>query len=290
MDALNRQLSATLHRAGWIYAAPVALALAVRLAMEPALALRAPGWLAMLLLSLALIVNLYRLTEKLHPGRRAVWQAGLLFLLAINVGYQSVGRFMKEAGGWRADALLWRVDRFALDGRDAQTWLAPWISPGLSDLLSLAYVFFLILLPLISLFYILYGHPSSRGRYWLGMMTVYGPGFAGYLLLPAAGPYLHHPGQLPALQNGLVSGPIHAFIAGQSTGVDVWPSLHCAVTLYIQAWLWRAAPAWGRALLPATLLVIVSTLYLQYHYFIDVLCGAALAWLGAWVAVRGEQE
>lgn len=290
MDPVNRQLSETLRRAGLVYAVPVAAALAVRLALEPTLSSGAPGWLALLLFSLALIVNLPRLTENQPTDRRTKWQAGLLFLLAINVGYQSVGRFLKEAGGWRADDLLWQADRLMLGGRDAQTWLAPLITPWLSDLLSLAYLFFLILLPLVSLFYIFLGRPAARGRYWLGLMTVYGPGFAGYLLLPAAGPYLHHPGQLPALQHGLVSGPLHAFIADQSTGVDVWPSLHCAVTLYIQAWLWRAAPAWGHRLLPATLLVILSTLYLQYHYLIDVLCGAALAWLGAWVAARGEHQ
>jgi membrane-associated phospholipid phosphatase len=289
MDAVNRSLSLTLHRAGLFYAVPVTAALAARLAMEPDAVIRAPLSLAGLLLSLILIVSLPWLTRNQPPARRPVWQAGMLFVLAVNVGYQSIGLFMKQAGGWHADALIWHADRFLLGGRDAQTWLAAWISPSMSDVLTLAYVFFLILLAMVSLFYIFYGHHVSRGRYWLGLMTVYGLGYAGYLLLAASGPYLDHPGRLPPLRQGLISGPLYAFVTRHNSGVDAWPSLHCAVTLYIQVWLWRVAPTWGRMLLPVTLLVILSTLYLQYHYFIDVLCGILLAWLGARIAARGEQ-
>jgi membrane-associated phospholipid phosphatase len=283
MDQLSRRLTL----ASWYFAVPVALALAVRVAMEPALPGRSTLWFGLLLAALAVVASLHRLIPA-QSETSLRWRTGLLFLIAINVGYQSIGHFLKSAAGWRADPGLWQADRALLSGRDAQERLAALNVPWLSDLLALAYLFFLVLLPLVSLHYVFRGSADARGRYWLGLMTVYGPGFAGYLLLPAAGPYLHHPEALPALAHGWVSAPIHAFIASQSTGVDVWPSLHAAVTLYIQFWLWRESPFKGRLLLPATLLVLLSTLYLQYHYLIDILCGSILAWLAWRVAAKGD--
>jgi membrane-associated phospholipid phosphatase len=64
--------------------------------------------------------------------------------------------------------------------------------------------------------------------------------------------------------------------------VDVFPSLHCANSLYIllsdyEHKRWRF---W--AYLVPCVGLWASTLYLRYHYFIDVLCGLVLGWL-AWM-------
>ena len=269
------------------FAWPFGLALLTRLCIEPQLVLRAPLLFAACLAILVFVTLLPRLPLGAQQVR---WQALLLFLVALNGGYQASGRFMRTAAGWRGDEALHAIDIILLGGRDAQSWLAALNAPWLSDLLALAYAFFLVLLPVVSLYYVFAGSDARRQRYWRGLMTVYGCGLGGYFLLPAAGPYLHHPALLAPLAHGFVSAPIHAFIAEQSTGVDVWPSLHCAVTLYIQLWLWRAAPRFGHALLVPTLLVILSTLYLQYHYFIDVLCGIALALIAAWIAREKDLE
>lgn len=275
-----------LRQASLRFTVPVLGGLILRLILEPQLAGRAPSLGVAVLLIAAGIAVLDRFP--LGTGaRRLRWHAGLLFLFAINAGYQSTGRFMRTGAGWRADDLLHFIDIALLGGRDVQSWLSLFNQPWLTDLLAVCYAFFLVLLPVVSLYYVFAADTGSVGRYWRGLMTVYGAGFAGYLLLPAAGPYLHHPQELMPLAHGVVSAPIHAFIAQQSTGVDVWPSLHAAVTLYIQLWLWREVPRLGRLLALPSLLVVLSTMYLQYHYFIDVLCGVALAWVAARQA-RGE--
>ncbi len=274
MDELSKDLS----RASRFYVMAVSAALLMRLFLEPSAISLAPALLAVLVLMLLMLVVL--------NGTPPTWQAGGLFVLGINGGYQAVGRFMHEAGGWRADPLLLQTDRFLLGGMDVQTHLSALNQPWINDVLALSYAFFLVLLPLVSIYYIFSGRPDARGRFWLGLMTVYGLGFAGYLLLPAAGPYQFDPQALPVLSHGFVSAPIYAFIANHSTGVDVWPSLHCAVTVYIQFWLWREAPKYGQVLLPISFLVVLSTMALQFHYFIDVLCGLALAAMSARIALR----
>jgi membrane-associated phospholipid phosphatase len=63
-------------------------------------------------------------------------------------------------------------------------------------------------------------------------------GFAGYLLVPAGGPYIAFP--------EVFAYPVHG---GAMTAL----------------------------LAPIILALVVATLYLRYHYGIDVLCGIALA-------------
>lgn len=284
------KLTEPMQRAANHFIFPICITLVIRLALEPGIALRAPGWLLINLAILALMAGLTRLPLG-NGSKRLHWQAAILFVVGINCGYQATGRFLHAAGGWRADTLLHATDIMLLGGRDAQAWLAPFYAPWLTDVMALAYVFFLILLPLTSLYYVVAASDEQRSHYWLGLMTVYGWGLAGYFLLPAAGPYLHHPQLTAPLQHGWVSAPIHAFIAQQTTGVDVWPSLHCAGALYIALWLWRAAPRFGRLVTIPCALVIISTMYMQYHYFIDVVCGCILACVAArfaWKAEHGQ--
>jgi membrane-associated phospholipid phosphatase len=62
-----------------------------------------------------------------------------------------------------------------------------------------------------------------------------------------------------------------------SNRVDVWPSLHCAVSAFILGFAWRHHRKEFHYLLLPVAGLWFSTLYLHYHYFIDVLSGFALA-------------
>ena len=60
--------------------------------------------------------------------------------------------------------------------------------------------------------------------------------------------------------------------------MDVFPSLHTALTLYITAYLWRDGKRTAALICtPLTVGTIVATIYLRYHYGVDVLAGFLLA-------------
>ena len=60
--------------------------------------------------------------------------------------------------------------------------------------------------------------------------------------------------------------------------MDVFPSLHTALTLYITAYLWRDGKRMAALICaPLTAGTIVATIYLRYHYGVDVLAGFLLA-------------
>ena len=68
----------------------------------------------------------------------------------------------------------------------------------------------------------------------------------------------------------------HTMVVAGSSGFDVFPSLHVGVGLFMLLFFRRFdRTIWRIYLIPFVLLVI-STIYLRYHYLIDLLCGAAL--------------
>ena len=106
-------------------------------------------------------------------------------------------------------------------------------------------------------------------------------GFAGYFLLPAAGPAFT---VLPdAGAQGFIAPHVIAIVKDGVTGMDVFPSLHTALPLFITAFLWRDGRRLAALLLaPVSLGIVVSTVFLRYHYGVDVLAGMLLAAAMAW--------
>jgi membrane-associated phospholipid phosphatase len=68
--------------------------------------------------------------------------------------------------------------------------------------------------------------------------------------------------------------------------VDVFPSVHVAASLYLLRFDWRH---WRRRfwwVLAPCIVLWLSTLYLRFHYFVDLLAGAAVALVGWWIAQK----
>ena len=62
-----------------------------------------------------------------------------------------------------------------------------------------------------------------------------------------------------------------------SNQVDVFPSLHTAVTAFLMGFDWKHARGRFRLWIAPTIGLWFSTIYLRYHYATDVVAGFALA-------------
>jgi len=119
--------------------------------------------------------------------------------------------------------------------------------------------------------------------------SVPGIGFLGYLLVPAAGPHVAFARLFPTpLEGGFFWHLNHAMVTAGSNGVDVFPSLHTAVSVFILAFAYRHARREFWWLLIPVAGICVSTVYLRYHYLIDVICGLVLAFIGLAAAIHVE--
>jgi membrane-associated phospholipid phosphatase len=90
------------------------------------------------------------------------------------------------------------------------------------------------------------------------------------------------------LGGGAVSEAVRAFVAaGEMNMLDAFPSGHTALGL-VSAWLgWRMLPRARAVLVAAAAGIVFATVYLSYHYVVDVIAGAGLAvaipWLVPWL-------
>ncbi len=120
--------------------------------------------------------------------------------------------------------------------------------------------------------------PAAKARaFYAGLFTLYAAGFAGYVTLPALGPYATMPFAHPVHGYG-VTRLLLRIVPFGTNRADAFPSLHCAVTAFILGFDviagHRRRAAW--CALPVALLWL-STLVLRFHYAVDVGAGFVLA-------------
>jgi hypothetical protein len=125
-------------------------------------------------------------------------------------------------------------------------------------------------------------------RFMLGLILVYIGGFIGYLLYPALGPRFAYPQDWNWLSGGVIFQWSNVIINGLGSRFDVFPSLHGALSAYLLFWQFghdRRGLTWG---LPLTIGIWLSTLFLGFHYFPDLISGGILAALSSWAAPQVE--
>jgi hypothetical protein len=221
---------------------------------------------------------------------RLRWHLRLGLPLALmNVAYFTLGSVIPAFHPGKEDALLQSLDAHLIRG-NASLWMEQYSHPLLTDLFSACYLVYFPCL-LLSCVHYFRGDLATLRRFIIGMFTVYGAGFLGYTLLPALGPYLD-PTVAAQFHGPLTGGWITRFnaevVLNGSNRVDVFPSLHCAVTLFILCFDRVHAPQRFRFWLLPVIGLWIATVYLRYHYVIDVLAGFALA-AAASVMVRQTQ-
>jgi membrane-associated phospholipid phosphatase len=183
------------------------------------------------------------------------------------------------------DHLLASMDR-VLFGATLSARAQTIATPALTEILSFCYLLFFPCLVASWVYYARRGLPLLR-RLMTGMFTIYGLGFLGYSLVPAGGPHLALPGEFTVPLTGWAITKLNAYVVAHgSNGVDVFPSLHCAVSCFLlffdrrhahrryQLWLFPCIGLW------------LATIYLRYHYFVDVAVGFALAAFALEIANR----
>jgi len=206
------------------------------------------------------------------------WRLRLLYYpIVMNVAYRYMAPVVAAIHrGPLLDSSLRHIDSLLI-GQNLSLRLEPQIRTLFTEPLSFCYMLFIPYLTFSMLWYLFDALPLLK-RFYLGLFTIYGFGFFGYTLVPAAGPYLAMSHEFHVPLNGWHFTQWNAAMVGfGSNGVDVFPSLHCAISsymLFFDGWYkkWRfrlyAIPCMG---------LWFSTIYLRYHYFIDVLVGFALS-------------
>ncbi len=214
-------------------------------------------------------------------------------VLVVPIMFDSMGDVIPWIWSRTFDNVLIRIDAALFGGHNPTVLLERFISPVLTTVLQFAYISYYFMA--IALGAVLFGRKKRAAfdEAIFGVILCFYLSYIGYLLVPAVGPRF----TLAHLQTrGLEAGPLVRAIqntlnALENTKTDAFPSGHTAIALMTLYYAWKTKErllAW--VLLPAVTGLIVSTVYLRYHYVIDVIAGIVLAlvtiavapWLYAW--------
>jgi membrane-associated phospholipid phosphatase len=173
----------------------------------------------------------------------------------------------------------WDTTFAALDARLFGRLPSAWFGalgrpPWLTDVASVAYVTYYLLPVVVGV--ALYARDCDAFRgFAFAVVATFLVSYAGYLLFPTLGPRTLDDS---VLGGGAVASAVRTFVrAVEGNPLDAFPSGHTAIALVSVGWGWCLFPRWRAPLALVLGGIVFSTVYLSYHYVIDVVAGAALA-------------
>lgn len=192
--------------------------------------------------------------------------------------YKEMAILIPAVRGAATDQWLADLD-FSIWHANPTVWLERIQTPALTDFLQLAYTLYVPALVLVP-WLLWQKRRFADFRYCaflisLGLLTSY----VGYILVPARGPrFLLDHLQHSSVQGGWVVDVMRTTLDRlESVHYDCFPSGHVELTI-IASWSSRQISKWlFRAYLVYTLSIIFATVYLRYHYTVDLVAGALLA-------------
>jgi membrane-associated phospholipid phosphatase len=280
----------------------LALLLATSLFAYPSLQW-APWWIAFDLAAAASLLWIEVRSARLSARRaalRRLWhgvpvvtgvftQTGMLILAVRHVDYA---------------AALERLDRALFLGANPIEVLERVASPWLTEVLQWAYTAYLLLpIGLVALL-AWKGDAATIRRALFSLLGVMYLSYLGYFLVPASGPNIHNnlarPAVCPISSLGLyrfadelpgvwLSEALRRWMFEvELTKMDCFPSGHVAVAVVCWIVARRLHRPLGALFGVVAAGVVLSTVYLRYHYVVDVVAGLLLAWfaLTAWLRLH----
>ena len=195
--------------------------------------------------------------------------------------FNSLGALIASIHTTTYDARLIAVDH-AIFGVHPTVWMERLINPLLTGLLQFAYISYYFIPTSLGVVLIARGRFAEFEEVLFGILLCFYLSYVGYLLVPAIGPRF----TLSHLQTGdLQVSPFietiqDALNALEKNKTDAFPSGHTAVSLMSLYYAWKEREKILFAgLIPVVTGLIISTVYLRYHYVIDVIAGIALTGL-----------
>ncbi|MBN1381689.1 MAG: phosphatase PAP2 family protein [Deltaproteobacteria bacterium] len=205
----------------------------------------------------------------------------LLFLIIIYMEHYTLIPLINPHD---VDSLLFALDRFIFAGHDPTIMLERVTYPVFTEILQIIYISFYFLPLTLCVFLYLKG---CKPKFHIAASTLligFYVSYVGYYLAPALGPRYF----ITDLQNFPLEGVfIYQFLrdildAAAGMTRDCYPSGHALISVLTVFLAWKYLKSFMMTALVWTLLLLISAIYLRYHYVVDVIAGMLLA-----VAVYG---
>ena len=205
------------------------------------------------------------------------------FMLLSACYYALYTNLMLRVNPHTADGFLSRIDA-ALLGNQASFLLEPWINSWATDFFNVIYFSYVFSLPTVALYFYLKHQEEIFRRVMMGYLKLMLLGITSYLLVPAIGPGSYFADRFTRdLQGHDISRGVDYIIWAGRVGYDCFPSLHVGIPVLLSFYLREYR---RKLFIPALVYVACmgcATVYLRYHYLIDVIAAFAYAPAAYWL-------
>jgi hypothetical protein len=243
------------------------------------------------LLGVALLMLLATRGALIASGalRAALYRVGMLGTMVVT--YLVLRLLLPALQPTLVDAQLIAIDEL-LFGKTPSVWLDTFVNPSSVEWFAFFYYSHYWLLASYLIGTLLFDDGRRRYELLLGAALVAAVGHAVYVFVPGVGPYacpnlsFSH-----ALVGGVWWSRVQVTVASAGAGLDIFPSMHTgfSVLLALHAFRYRREPPFNWCWLPTCFCVanlVIATVFLRWHYGVDLIAGALLAFGGQCVAIR----
>lgn len=207
--------------------------------------------------------------------------------------YSQVSNYIPLVNPHNYDTVLASWDR-AIFGVDPTVWIGRFAHPAITEYLQIWYNFFqMMLVPPVIGFFVMRRMRTFR-VYVVTLLFGFYSSYLLYFIMPAIGPRfeVHDFNAINKELPGLfLTVPFRALInAGNNIPPDMtdpylfvnrdcMPSGHTMMSILGILMVWKYRSRWRWLLTVGGLSVVISTVYLRYHYVVDVIAGIVLAFI-----------
>ena len=224
------------------------------------------------------------------PATRKRFQIPFLASYAFVVWfYMAVARITPALGTTLRDATLLTIDG-AMFGQTPAIFCERVARAWFTDAMSICYLTYHLYLFMAVAYAALAPH-SAHKRLSAYLFTGFAIGFAGYLFVPAIGPAYAFPGLFKdPLPGGFPTRLISELVTAGSSRYDTFPSLHVLITCILLDHDFRHVRRRFWIMIIPSLGLMISTVYLRYHYAIDLLAAFLLFVALRTTFLKGERR
>jgi membrane-associated phospholipid phosphatase len=218
---------------------------------------------------------------KVDPAKRGFYLSVVATVLAVSIIFNSLGTLIASMHTTTCDARLIAIDH-AIFGVHPTVWMERLITPLLTGLLQFAYIGYYFIPLVLGVVLIARGRFEEFEEVLFGILLCFYLSYVGYLLVPAIGPRftLSHLQTATLQVSPFIERIQDALNTLEKNKTDAFPSGHTAVSVMSLYYAWKEREKkLFTGMIPVVTGLIISTVYLRYHYVIDVIAGIALTGL-----------
>jgi hypothetical protein len=215
-----------------------------------------------------------------------------VFIATLLSSYFQLNEILPAVSPWTDDASIYAFD-MRVFGFEASVVLDQFVTPRTTEWFAFFYFLYFLILSVHVLPIVFWSKDTQLlGRFATGTLLMFLSAHVVYMIVPGYGPYWYLKGSFHhELEGGTFWRLVRETVEAGGAQKDIFPSLHTAAPTFFAIFSFRhrkLAPfkySWPVVAFLATQ-IIIATMFLRWHYLVDIVAGLALATSAALLGQR----